>query len=398
MRVAIKLTGGASWTGGVTYCRNLLRALADHAPEVELYLVTGPQGEPAVEAPGVRVLRSALPHGGLPRLVARITKRALGHDFAVRQALRALPGGFADVVFPEQFLVGRRTAVISWIPDFQFVHLPEMFSSEQIAHLSAKFTQVSRRATLVVLSSHDARKDFCSFAPRFASKARVMSFVAHTPKGLYDVDSAAVVDRYNLPRKFIYLPNQFWKHKNHIVVIEALRILKGKGIAPFLVLTGNPCDVRNPLHFAELLQKASVWGVRDQMALLGLVPHDDVYSLIRQSICVLNPSFFEGWSTSVEEAKTVGKSVLLSDLPVHREQDPPAACFFDPCNADELADKMARFWASVSPGPDDALETLARGNAAARMRAFAHTFVRIAQEAVETQRGRAPAFGAAGHE
>ena len=49
-----------------------------------------------------------------------------------------------------------------------------------------------------------------------------------------------------------------------------------------------------------------------------------MYALIRQSLCVLNPSLFEGLGLSVAESKSIGKRVLAADLPPLREQAAPA--------------------------------------------------------------------------
>ena len=56
-----------------------------------------------------------------------------------------------------------------------------------------------------------------------------------------------------------------------------------------------------------------------------------------RSKALINPSFFEGWSTSVEEAKILNKKVLLSDIKVHREQKPTKSYFFNPYNHVELS-------------------------------------------------------------
>jgi glycosyltransferase involved in cell wall biosynthesis len=217
-----------------------------------------------------------------------------------------------------------------------------------------------------------------------------MNFVARIPQLVYETDPKTVSLQYKLPDKFFYLPNQFWKHKNHIIVLEALRILQNRNIRPFVVFTGNLTDARNPTFYTELTQKVSLWDLNDQVAFLGLVPHEDVYLLIRQSICMLNPSLFEGWSTTVEEAKSVGKRVLLSDLAVHREQAPPAAVYFDPHNAEDLANKVEELWKNVSPGPDIELERKAREDYPIRMKNYADAFVSIAYEAVDIARGKSP--------
>jgi hypothetical protein len=141
-------------------------------------------------------------------------------------------------------------------------------------------------------------------------------------------------------------------------------------------------DYRNPIFLSELMQKLSLYNIREQVAFLGLVPHLHVYQLMRQSAFVINPSFFEGWSTTVEEAKSVGKKIMLSNLNVHLEQSPPGAEYFDPSNIKELAYKIKDWWLNSTSGPDNKMEEDSRNNLPGRMKIFADTFVNIAKEAV----------------
>lgn len=73
---------------------------------------------------------------------------------------------------------------------------------------------------------------------------------------------------------------------------------------------------------------------------LGRVPYADLICLIDKSHSVINPSFFEGWSTSVEEAKILNKIVILSNIKVHKEQNPKMSYYFDPKNSNELSKKI----------------------------------------------------------
>tara|TARA_B110000977_G_scaffold151902_1_gene192846 strand:- start:152 stop:511 length:360 start_codon:yes stop_codon:yes gene_type:complete len=61
---------------------------------------------------------------------------------------------------------------------------------------------------------------------------------------------------------------------------------------------------------------------------LGIVNFDELMSLMKFSVAVINPSKSEGWSSTVEQAKSMGKFVLLSNLPVHKEQNPDRSFFF----------------------------------------------------------------------
>jgi glycosyltransferase involved in cell wall biosynthesis len=149
------------------------------------------------------------------------------------------------------------------------------------------------------------------------------------------------------------------------------------------VCTGHTFDNRNPRYFAELSEKLSLWDLRSHVLYLGLIDHDDALALMRQSLCVLNPSLFEGWGYSAEEARSVGKRTLLSDIPAHREQSPPKGAFFDPHDCTELADKLEEIWKDCEPGPDNELEARARAAADERMRCYGAGFLRIAREAID---------------
>jgi glycosyltransferase involved in cell wall biosynthesis len=105
-----------------------------------------------------------------------------------------------------------------------------------------------------------------------------------------------------------------------------------------------------------------------------------VFILIRQSICVLNPSLFEGFGLTTDEARSVGKQLLLSDIHVHKEQGPPKAIFFDPRDQEDLAKKIAEIWRDKSPGPDPELEAEARKTLPGRMKVFGESFLSVVRE------------------
>jgi hypothetical protein len=74
---------------------------------------------------------------------------------------------------------------------------------------------------------------------------------------------------------------------------------------------------------------------------------------------------------------------LLSDLPVHREQNPPGARFFPPESAEALADLLADAWEHGTAGPDPAAEAAARETARAQQLAFGREFLELARGGME---------------
>jgi glycosyltransferase involved in cell wall biosynthesis len=273
-----------------------------------------------------------------------------------------------------------RIIKLYWIPDFQHVHLSYLFNPEEIKARDSRFREGCKHADIVIVSSKNAQKDLADFAPDQLHKSRISNFVSNVPKNIWDKDPSILISKYGIPEKFFYLPNQFWKHKNHITVLESLKILKDKGIRPSIVFTGNPTDYRNPEYIKELNKCIDDWGLRDQLFILGMVEHDDVLLLIRQSIAVINPSLFEGWSTTVEESKSIGKRTILSDIEVHREQAPPFCDYFDPKDPIGLAEILAVRWNELKSGPDLELEATAKNSLPKRISAYADNFLQIVND------------------
>jgi glycosyltransferase involved in cell wall biosynthesis len=122
-------------------------------------------------------------------------------------------------------------------------------------------------------------------------------------------------------------------------------------------------------------------GIRNNLVVLGMLPHAHLHQLMRQSLAVLQPSLFEGWSTTVEEVKSIGKRIIISDIPVHREQNPPRASFFSAQDAQQLAEILVKTFDEAKPGPDLALESQARAQLPARIEEYGRSFLEIVNEA-----------------
>jgi glycosyltransferase involved in cell wall biosynthesis len=174
--------------------------------------------------------------------------------------------------------------------------------------------------------------------------------------------------------------NLFAPTKNHLLIFQSLRLLQSQNILPTIVCTGDLHDYRNPGFINTILQAIHQNGVSAQVRLLGVIPREHQVQLMRQAQAVLQPSLFEGWNTSVEEAHCLGKTLLLSDIPVHREQNPPKAIFFDPKSAQALAVAMKQVLSQPFRGVDPHAETIALENYAKHVHTFGETFLRLAND------------------
>ena len=363
IRVAFTLIGGRNWTGGYNYLLNLVRVLSDYASDrVQPVLFFGNDADEPDVAPfkavsGVPVLRDAVFDEA--RKGERLKQALLtGCD---QVAAKAFIAQGVDVVFePAQFYGWRfPLPALAWIPDFQHRHLKHLFDFKAYWKREIGFRAQILSGRNVMLSSDDARRDCERFYPGTRGRTHVVRFAVPALHSVDMVAARVVADAYGLPEKFFFLPNQFWKHKNHECVIQALLLLKARGSEVVVAASGKQADPRDTGHFPRLEYLIQSNHLERNFRLLGLIPHAHIPALMRTCAALINPSTFEGWSTTVEEAKAMGTPMILSSLRVHREQS-EGALFFDPASPEKLADILAAF----SPaGPE---ERLAMGNAAIR--------------------------------
>jgi glycosyltransferase involved in cell wall biosynthesis len=145
-----------------------------------------------------------------------------------------------------------------------------------------------------------------------------------------------------------------------------------------IAASGNPRDPRDPQHFPRLCERIQTLGLQEDFRLLGLIPYPHLGALMQASSALLNPSLFEGWSTTVEEARALGVPLILSDLPVHREQAGAGAIYFDRSSAAALADALGGF-RPLSTEERERRRLQAGEDAQIRVKAFAEEFAAVAK-------------------
>ncbi len=229
------------------------------------------------------------------------------------------------------------------------------------------------------MSSKSAELDFQQFFPEVTHKSKVLSFKTSPPSAWYELYPQQIQHNYSLPERFFLLSNQFWQHKNYLVVFKALKLLQEKSIYPIVVCTGHIYDYRRPDYSDTILQTIHRLDIAPQIYLLGLIPRLDQVQLMRRSIAVIQPSLFEGWSTVIEDARCLGKSMIISDLPVNFEQNPPNSIFFDRNSPESLAPLLEDWWEHLSSGPDPEREAIAKANNLSEVQAFGYRFLEIAK-------------------
>ena len=155
---------------------------------------------------------------------------------------------------------------------------------------------------------------------------------------LQGLDILDIRKKHKLPESYFMISNQFHKHKNHKVLLKALVNLKERDKSVHLAMTGRFPDASHSPYMQELHSIINEHQLQSQISFLGILPRDEQLLIMKHSQAVLQPSLFEGWSTVIEDAKSLQLPVVAASLPVNIEQLGDKGTYFDAHDDKRLAE------------------------------------------------------------
>lgn len=373
MRIGILAEGLAEWQGGI----DLLRMLCDcirlafpgdppsmvvlypRTPTLEaLQLAMVPWRQWLAESakqgkmrPWREILREQMSQSTARRM-ARVKEAVGGQPHALRfcgdeELERLARSEKLDCLLPSIRALGScvRTPWIGYLYDFQHRHLPQLFSAADRDTRDARFAAIAQAAGHVIVNSQAVASDCRRFLEGAKAGFVALPFGA-APTLDWFREEPALLAKYQLPKRYFLVSNQFWTHKNHRLVFEALHLIVDVPDAAdvAVVCTGSIVDQRDRSYFPSLQRYIAESGIADRVRILDYIPKRDQIEIMKHAIAVIQPTLFEGGpgGGAVYDAVSLGVPALVSDIPVNRELDGLGLSirFFDPSNAAALAELM----------------------------------------------------------
>ncbi|MBS1655248.1 MAG: glycosyltransferase [Bacteroidetes bacterium] len=232
--------------------------------------------------------------------------------------------------YPDPFLMNIKEKIY-WKADFQESYYPEYFKDYELKWNNSFMDFLKNNPdSKLVLSSYNALGDIKKFYPHIQNPLFVFRFVSHIPS-LKDEDFKLIRKNFGISKPFFIVCNQYWPHKNHIVIIKALSVLKLKMDLPFhFVFTGKTSSIRGNEYFLSLKNAIQDNGLMQDIIITDFLKREDQLMLMKESLAVVQPTLFEGWSTVIEDAKALNKFIVASNIVVNQEQLNKNVIFFEP--------------------------------------------------------------------
>jgi glycosyltransferase involved in cell wall biosynthesis len=359
----------------------LLHTLARIAPEVDFTLLTNSAShaelgfleadnvhrsqarlEPRAGSTFVRVKGAV--RAGMSRTLtagqAAALRRVYWEAWSGRQSRHAAHAARPDLVFSPfttASLAGKDVPLVAVVHDLQHAAYPQFFTPEQIATRRRQIDEIVSRAARIVCVSDTVRESLLSTVQVAPGRVAVIhhTLFEELPAASLEAATQLLDDLHLKPGDFYLYPANFWPHKNHLALLEAIAAYRRHP----LVCTGWPSE-----HMSTLVERAHTLGVDDLVRFPGYVSSRDVAVLLRTCRALVYPSLFEGFGLPLLEAMALGAPIVCSQAASLPEIAADAALYFDPARTMEIVVALQR----LDADPALRQHLVARGEA--RLRAF----------------------------
>jgi glycosyltransferase involved in cell wall biosynthesis len=240
---------------------------------------------------------------------------------------------------------------------------PEVSADGEAEAREYLFRNAARYAEFLIADSEIGKEDILNLYGEFGiteDRVKVLPFLpsAYVGVDVSEAQKTAVREKYQLPDRYLFYPAQFWPHKNHARIVQALDLLKKKSdwLVPIVFCGSHDGSIREET-FQQIKALAKDRDLENQILFLGYVPDEDLGALYAGAAALVMPTFFGPTNIPILEAWAFGCPVLTSDIRGVREQAGDAAVLVDPRSVESIAEGIHRI------GTDERLsrELIVRG-------------------------------------
>lgn len=301
-------------------------------PNMRRQMVVGPVATNAVRPLFQRLATLILPHlpGRLRRVVIRLVyqlKTGIKRKY-FSTLLRDMGADLLFCPFTAPTYFEPKIATVCTIYDLQYKTYPEFFTTEDVVYRDCTFIDACRKATVLTAISDYSRNS--AIAQGNLDPANIQTIYLRMAQRIAPSSESdkGVLCRLNLvPQRYLIYPANFWKHKNHEMLLTAFGMACHEGLAPDikLVCTGAPGARQD-----WLMSAVHTMNLGSRVLFPGYLPNAELAVLMANCTGVVFPSLYEGFGLPVIEAMAAGVPVACSNTTSLPEVAADAAIFFDP--------------------------------------------------------------------
>lgn len=233
---------------------------------------------------------------------------------AVNPYKRALEDSLVDIFHvPVQYspVYKINVPVVTTMHDLQEYHFPHYFSlKERLQRFINNRISIYDSEQIIVSFEH-VKNDILSYFKINTEKVAVCPppFAEEWFVQKRESRWKRIQDKYKIKKDYLLYPAATWKHKNHKVLLKAIRKIRDDGYDLELICTGNKTK-----YFQEVLNKVNELKLSQHVHFLGIVSENDLIGLFKNTALVVIPTLYEAGSGPLYEAMRYQVPVICSNV------------------------------------------------------------------------------------
>jgi glycosyltransferase involved in cell wall biosynthesis len=338
-------------TGLGHYSRTLVSSLATDFPEHE-YFLCAPKITNRFNVSSFRNIQNLTPKN----LVSKMLPAAWRSSW-VKDDLQMLDidiyHGLSNEI-PRNINKTQIKSIVT-IHDLIFERYPEQYKKIDVRIYRQKFKYACQNADVVIAISQQTKDDIIRFYNIPESKI-VICYQSCNPafaNKVSEEEKQRIKTIYSLPDQFYLYVGSIIERKNLLNICKALSILEKNGNRTPLVVIGDGGNykqqVKEYIQTTGLSQQAFFLSEKEQLKTLhSFITAKDFPAIYQQALCMVYPSFFEGFGIPVLEALWSKIPVITSNVSCLPETGGDAAYYVDPASPEQIAEGLNRISTDTS--------------------------------------------------
>jgi glycosyltransferase involved in cell wall biosynthesis len=188
--------------------------------------------------------------------------------------------------------------------------MPENFSFINNYSKDLKLKASVGSCTYLIAGSLFLKKQFQNYFNIDAKKIKIISEGIDLNKFKIKKYNTRYIKNKKLPKKFIFYPAQFWPHKNHLAILEAISKIKKVVNIVF-------CGAKKIFYYKiiQYLKNKKITNIK----YLGVVNDDELIKTYNLCSLVIVPTKEESSCMLLKESFALKKNLLVSNTEVFKE-------------------------------------------------------------------------------
>lgn len=219
----------------------------------------------------------------------------------------------------------------------RYEKFPEITEGGEYQRRERLFSNISRYSSAILVDSECGRDQVADIYNVDNLKIFALPYVA--PRYIFQEKPLNFDSLYQLPKKYLFYPAQFWYHKNHINLCHALAKVKEHHADIHLILVGSKKN-----GYEKVFSLIDELGLTINVTHLGYVEDKYIPVLYKRARALVMPTFFGPTNIPPLEAFALGCPVAISEIYGMRDQCKDAALYFNPLSIKEIGEAIKSLW------------------------------------------------------